>query len=172
MLRTLCAVVLLVAGTATTLQAQVRACPLRFDRHTVGLQRTCLFLGRYNPTCGENAIAVFAGDGTILVLGIAITPERPIVYLPAAVESPRRGVVVSWLDTEVAASERTALGTVTLEDGGRTLRVRGRSGLFRVDDCPFEEYVGRFVEMVDAGPDAGRFAAQPTPGPAFTPSRN
>lgn len=157
-------------GAAAPVAGQgARGCPLRFDRHTIGLQRTCLFVGRYSPTCGGNALGVFAGDGSILVVGIAITPERPIVYLPAMVDSATRAVLVRWSDTESARP--AALGHVTLEDDGELLRVRGPRGLFNGGDCPFEEYVGRFVEMVDAGPEAQRFARPPTPD-LPTPSPN
>lgn len=171
MFRVVCALAAILCLSAATLQAQTETtCPLRFDRHTTGLPRTCLFVGRYNPGCGGNAFAVFAGDGAILVVGIATTPGKPIIYLPAAVESAQRGIVVRWADT--TAPDPEALGEVSLEDGGRTLRLRGAPGLFRVDDCPFAEYVGRFVEMVDAGPDASRFAVRPTPGVMATPGRN
>ena len=124
-----------------------KTCPLRFDQPTTGLQRTCLFVGRFSNGTGE-LMAAFAGDGSAVVVAIARGDAKPLLFLPAAVDGPTRGTLQRYPDGIEPASAVTA-GTVTLEDGGRRLRLRatlpdGQAG-------PPAEFVGYFADMVDAG---------------------
>jgi hypothetical protein len=136
---------LLAAPAAAEIQrATSKACPLRFDQPTTGLQRTCLFVGRFSTGSGE-LMAAFAGDGSAVVVAIARGDAKPLLFLPAAVEGPTRGTLQRWQ----ADVEPGSAGTVTLEDGGRRLRLRatlpeGQAG-------PPAEFVGYFADMVDAG---------------------
>jgi hypothetical protein len=138
------AVCLLVAGTAVADGGADPAthCPLRFDQQTTGLQRTCLFVGRFTDS-DRAMLAAFAGDGTAVVVAIARENARPLLYLPAEVDSPTSGRLF-----RVQSATVIDTGTVTLEDGGRRLRLRasrtaGQSG-------PPAEFVGRFAAMVGA----------------------
>jgi hypothetical protein len=126
-------------------------CPLRFDANTIGLPRTCMFVGRYNSSCGQQAVAVFAGDGQAMVVGVALGQTSPVVYLPAQALSGTNGIIVRWrpdLHLDTAAPE----GSVSLEDEGQTLRVRMPVPAIDVDGCAFSEFVGHFVDMIGAAP--------------------
>jgi hypothetical protein len=152
-------VILAIVLSGMPASARQQDCPLRFDVRTVGLPQTCLFVGRYNPTCGGALTAVFAGDGQVLVIGMAATPDKPILYLPARPLNATRGEMVRWqpdLDMKGAGS----VGTVRLEDDGRTLRLRLDGAGVTLGDCPFAEYVGHFVDMVDAGDDGRTMTAK------------
>jgi hypothetical protein len=124
---------------------------LRFDANTVGLPTTCLFVGRYNSSCGQKAVAVFAGDGRAMVLGVALSQTSPVVYLPARTLSGTHGVIVRWrpdLHLDTADPE----GSVSLEGDGQTLRVRMPAPAISIDGGAFSEFVGHFVDMVGAAP--------------------
>ena len=156
-----------VALALSTLPAPVLAmsadCPLRFDSHTVGLPRTCLFVGRYNPSCGGAMTAVFAGDGEVLVIGLAAKPNEPVLYIPARALTGTEGKMVRWrpdLDTRADGS----VGSVELSEDGRTLRLRPNSTDLKIGDCRFDEYVGHFVEMVDAAEPAPSNVNATAPG--------
>ena len=134
-------------ATADTSQAKAKACPLRFNQPTTGLERTCLFVGRFNNGGGGELMAAFAGDGSAVVVAIARGDAKPLLFLPAVVDTPTTGTLQRWEEgfEPVAAS---VAGTVTLEDGGRRLRLRaavpaGQAG-------PPAEYVGHFAAMVEA----------------------
>jgi hypothetical protein len=127
-------------------------CPLRFDSHTIGLSETCLFVGRFNPTCGGALTAVFAGDGEVLVVGIATGADSPILYLPARALSGTQGTMVRW-QRDLTMEAANPVGTVQLENDGETLRLRLNGPAVTIGTCRFEEYVGHFVDMVDAAPE-------------------
>ncbi len=134
-------------GTAT---AAGSACPLRFDGDTVGLPSTCVFIGRYNGSCGGSALAVFAGDGQAMVVGVLVDESGPVLYLPGQVLSETDAKIVRWRpDLQLSSSARE--GSASLEDGGRTLRVRMPTAPIQVDGCPFTEFVGRFTQMTPSG---------------------
>ena len=145
------------AETAASSAAAAARCPLRFDANTIGLPQTCVFVGRYNSSCGSQAVAVFAGDGRAMVVGMMLSQASPVVYLPAHAISGTSGVIVRWrpdLHLDTAAHE----GNVTLEHDGETLRVRMPAPAIDVDGCAFSEFVGHFVKMIGASP------AAPPPG--------
>lgn len=127
--------------------AAARTCPLRFDQPTSGLPRTCLFVGRFNNGGGE-LIAAFAGDGAAVVVALSRGDAKPLLFLPAAVDGPTSGTL-QRREAGAEPAAAIATGTVTLEDGGRRLRLRadlpeGQAG-------PPAEFVGYFADMVDAG---------------------
>lgn len=127
--------------------AAAKTCPLRFDQPTSGLPRTCLFVGRFNNGGGD-LMAAFAGDGSAVVVAIARGDAKPLLFLPAAVDGPTSGT----LQRPQAGADPTAAiatGTVTLEDGGRRLRLR--ASLPEGQAGPPAEFVGYFADMVDAG---------------------
>lgn len=149
MLAAAVAVALLVAGAAAAdvRPAATQTCPLRFDQPTTGLQRTCLFVGRFNGSDRE-LLAAFAGDGSAVVVAIARDDATPLLYLPAEVDSATAGTLLRW-KAGVEPATAVTTGTLTLEDGGRRLRVRaarpaGQAG-------PPAEFVGHFATMVTAG---------------------
>ena len=141
------------AGRASATGDAETGCPLRFDAQTVGLPKTCLFVGRYNGTCGQSAIAIFAGNGDTLVVGFAFdrTGSTGTTYFGGDVQSNTNASLAVWQQSLPAEAANTVSGSVTLEDDGELLRVRVAESPFEVDGCRFGEYVGRFVEMVDAG---------------------
>ena len=129
-------------------QSKAKTCPLRFNQPTTGLERTCLFVGRFNNGGSGELMAAFAGDGSAVVVAIARGDAKPLLFLPALVDNATTGTLQRWQeDVEPAAA--SIAGTVTLEDGGRRLRLRavlpaGQAG-------PPAEYVGHFAAMVEAG---------------------
>jgi hypothetical protein len=125
-------------------------CPLRFDQMTTGLPQACLFVGRYNQECGQDAVAMFAGDGTALVVGVSVGPAMPTLFLPAKVLSGTEGKLVAWRqDLELRTA--SGAGQVALENGGRQLRILPGSVL-QTSGCAFAEFVGQFAGMVSAVP--------------------
>lgn len=136
-------------------------CPRRFDTHTTGLPSACVFVGRYNPHCGGEAMALFAGDGTALVVSLAAPEAGSPLFLPAQVVSATEGKLVLWhgqLDLEKAASA----GKVRLEGDGARLRIAISGGDLYAGECRFEEFVGRFAGMAEAG-DATTVRVRPVP---------
>ena len=127
------------------------ACPLRFDANTNGLPTTCLFLGPFNRACGGNAVGVFAGDGDVVVVGIAVSRTSGVTFFSGEVRSDTRGTILLWQSNMALGDVRPVYGSVALEDG-RTLRLHLSDPPFRVDGCPFEEFVGQFTAMVDVPP--------------------
>jgi len=113
-----------------------------------------MFVGRYNETCGEEAVAIFAGDGVALVIALATSPAQTKLFLPAQVVSATEGRLVRWhqdLNFKTAASA----GRVKLDDEGQSLRVSVPVSLRNASapadgGCPFVEFVGRFVGMASA----------------------
>jgi hypothetical protein len=133
--------------------AHAQGCPLRFDRHTVGLPKTCLFVGRYNGSCGHPAVAVFAGNGDTVVVGLAFDQSSDPTYFAGDVVSATKGSLAVWQQSPRVPAASTVAGSVTLEETGNLLRVSVDKAPFRVEGCQFGEFVGHFVEMVDAAPE-------------------
>ena len=142
---------LALAVVTTVGVAQAEHCPRRFDQQTTGLPTACVFVGTFNAHCGGNAMVLFAGDGTALVLSIAAPLAAAPLFLPAQVLSATEGKLVSWHRNLQLAAARSA-GTVRLEDGGARLRIQVAGGDLIAGDCRFEEYVGRFVGMAGRDP--------------------
>jgi hypothetical protein len=115
---------LVIAGQATADagQAKAKACPLRFNQPTTGLERTCLFVARFNHGGGGELMAAFAGDGSAVVVAIA-RGDAALLFLPAVVDTATTGTLQRWEEGFEPAAASVA-GTVTLEDGGRRLRLR------------------------------------------------
>lgn len=127
-----------------------RGCPLRFDANTICLPKTCLFVGRYNGKCGAPAVAIFAGNGQHLVVGFAFSQTSAPTYFAGNVASQTAATLAAWQPTLEDPATRMLPGSATLEEGGEVLRVRLTGAPFQVDGCEFGEFVGRFVEMIDA----------------------
>lgn len=125
-------------------------CPLHFDSDTVCLPRTCLFVGRYNGSCGEPAVAVFAGDGQYLVVGLAFSQTGAPTYLAGSVASQTSATLAAWQPSLDVPAARMEPGSATLEQGGQVLRVQLDQAPFQIDGCQFGEFVGQFVQMIDA----------------------
>lgn len=150
-------VLALLSGSASALAEREPArCPLRFNQPTIGLPRTCLFVGRLNTKNGGQMLAVFAGDGSIFVVALARSDATPLLFLPAATLSPTVGRVLRPQDgAQGAVADGQAVseqvGEVRLEDDGRRLRIRAaaRPG----NDGSPAEFIGHFATMVDAGQD-------------------
>lgn len=139
-----------VAAAPASNDAPSAACPLRFDGHTIGLPKTCMFVGRYSESCGGQAIAIFAGNGDTVAVGLAFGAESSTTYFAGEVQSGTEADLVVWQRSLQLMSASTIAGSVNLEDGGELLRVQVASAPFRVNGCQFSEFVGHFVEMVDA----------------------
>jgi hypothetical protein len=144
------AVTVVLAFAATSAAQSAPTCALRFDQQTVGLPRTCLFQGAYNQVCGRPTNAVFAGDGRILALGLAFQDVKPVLYIAGTVRSATAAHLIRWKpDMQLATSP--SVGRVTLEDGGKTIRVHLTAPV-HVAGCTFTDYVGHYRRMIDAGP--------------------
>jgi len=129
-------------------------CERRFDQSTTGLPTACVFIGHYNTACGKEAVAIFAGDGTALVVGLAISPKTPTLFVPAHVLSPTQGKLVRWRD-DLELRTAPSAGSVTLDGDGRQLRVKLADPAVQVGDCHFDEFVGDYVGMAPAGEPNG-----------------
>ena len=151
-------VLLLLSATALAQasagSASPAGCERRFDQSTTGLPTACLFIGHYNAACGKEAVAIFAGDGTALVVGLAISPKTPTLFVPARVESATEGKLVRWRD-DLELRSAPSVGKVTLDGDGRQLRVKLADPALQVGECHFDEFVGDFVGMVPAGQTGG-----------------
>ncbi|MFN8641105.1 MAG: hypothetical protein U0802_05375 [Candidatus Binatia bacterium] len=142
------AAAVLAAGTALAGvgASAPEACPLRFDQPTTGLQQTCLFVGHFRGSDRE-LMAVFAGDGSAVVVAIASGDAKPLLYLPASVDSATAGTLIrSAAGVERASDVPT--GVLTLEDGGRRLRLLATRS--DAQSGSPAEFVGLFTAMVSA----------------------
>jgi hypothetical protein len=137
-----------------------RGCPLRFDADTICLPETCLFVGRYNGSCGDRAVAIFAGNGEHLVVGFAFSQTGAPTYFAGTVASQTAATLAAWQPTLDDPATRMLPGSATLEEDGEVLRVRLTGAPFQVDGCEFGEFVGRFVQMIEG--DQGIAGALPT----------
>ncbi len=142
-------VALFLAVSAVIAEAQSE-CPRRFDQQTTGMPSACVFVGRYNPTCGGEAFALFAGDGRALVVSLSASAAAAPLFMPAHVLSATEGKLVMWR-SDIELDQAPNAGSVRLEDGGQHRRVRVASGKLLAAGCPFAAFVGRFVGMAVAG---------------------
>jgi hypothetical protein len=143
--------VLIVGSLPVLVTAQ---CPRRFDEQTTGLPSACMFVGRFAAGCGGDAVALFAGDGSAMVVSLSTPSAKGPLFLPAHVTSATEGKLVSWRgDLELATAD--AVGSVRLADDGQRLIVRIDGATVSADGCQMQEFVGHFAGMVQAGPEAG-----------------
>jgi hypothetical protein len=140
------------AETAQSGAPAATTCQLRFDANTVGLPATCLFVGRFNPRCGGQASAVFAGDGRSIVVGLAFSREGAMTFVGGEVTSPTTATITTWWRHPDLADPAPMSGALALDANGAALRLTPRLPAFGFEGCPVVDYVGRFAEM--ASPDA------------------
>ena len=99
-------------------------------------------------------MALFAGDGSALVVSLSPSPTSPPLFIAARTLSPTEGKLVFWRpDLELDHAPRSAACA------SRTTAVAWCSGssraLMSAGDCPLQEFVGRFAGMAAAdGPPA------------------
>ena len=144
----------------TARAAAAAECERRFDQFTNGMPDTCVFVGRYNPTCGSEAVAFFVGDGTAVVLSLAPSATAPPLFIAAQALSATEGKLVLWR-SDLDFKQAPSVGSVHLENNGQRLVVRLDPGLANAGGCPIQEFVGRFAGMAVAN-DA---SAPRRPGP-------
>lgn len=151
-------IALLSAPVAAGVAAERQGCPLRFDQETTGLPRTCVFVGRFNTEDSREVLAAFAGDGSTFVVALARSDATPLLYLPADTRSATAGDLLRWgegvqpvASAGVEAVGDQVVGAVTLEDGGRRLRIRAAAQPGSA--APPAEFLAHFATMVDAGED-------------------
>jgi hypothetical protein len=134
--------------------ARADECPRRFDQLTTGLPDACVFVGRY-AGCGDEAVALFAGDGTALVVSLSSPATAAPLFIPAQALSATEGKVVLWTP-DLELKRAAAVGSVRLEDGGRRLVLRLKNALPTAGGCTVQEFVGQYAGMATAGaPVAG-----------------
>jgi hypothetical protein len=134
-------------------RSSAEECARRFDQLTTGLPDACMFVGRYNPTCGSEAVALFAGDGTALVVSLSPCATAPPLFIAARALSATSGKLVLWRG-DLQLDDAPSVGSVHLEDNGRRLVIRLNSGMVSAGGCPVQEFVGRFAGMATAGAGA------------------
>ena len=115
---------------------------------------TCVFVGRYNPTCGSEAVAFFVGDGTAVVLSLAPSATTPPLFIAAQALSATEGKLVLWR-SDLDFKQAPSVGSVHLENNGQRLVVRLDPGLANAGGCPIQEFVGRFAGMAVANDASG-----------------
>jgi hypothetical protein len=148
-LRPLRALALPLLALALTASASAGQCSRRFDQLTTGLPDACVFVGTYNVDCGGEAVALFAGDGSALVVSLSPSATAPPLFIAAQALSATEGKVVLWRpDLQLEAAP--PVGSVRLEDDGRRLVLRLQPGLMTAGGCPLREFVGRFAGMAAA----------------------
>jgi hypothetical protein len=125
-------------------------CSRRFDQLTTGLPDACVFVGSYNAKCGDEAVALFAGDGNALVVSLSPSATSPPLFIAAQTLSATEGKVVLWRP-DLEFDQASPVGSVHLEDNGRRLVLRLQPGLMSAGGCPLQEFVGQFAGMAAAG---------------------
>jgi len=153
------AIFMMAMGVAHAAEKPAEGCPRRFDQMTTGLPTACLFVGRFNANCGGDAVALFAGDGTALVVSLSLGPPAPPLFIPAHVVSPTEGMLVRWRNDLDLGRDLTN-GSVSLAADGASLRIKLADAALAAGNCRFDAFVGRFVGMVSAGAGVRSAAAQ------------
>lgn len=150
--------VALLALLAAPARAHPEGCPSRFDQFTTGLPEACVFVGRASSDCADDTVALFAGDGSALVVSLSSPANAAPFFIPAQTLSATEGKLVLWKpDLELARAP--SVGSVRLEQDGRRLVVRLDRPLTSNRGCTVREFVGTFAGMVQAG-DAPSAAPQ------------
>jgi hypothetical protein len=96
-------------------------------------------------------VAVFAGNGETVVVGLAFSQTGPTTYFAGDVVSETEASLAIWQRSLQMLAASPVSGRLSLAAGGQELRVQLAGTPFTIDGCRFGEYVGHFVEMVDAG---------------------
>jgi hypothetical protein len=154
---------LMTAIAAADAESIPAGCPRRFDQMTTGLPTACLFVGRFSDHCGGDAVALFAGDGTALVVSLALGAPAPPLFIPAHVVSPTEGKLVRWR-SDLDLNRDPGSGSVSLAADGETLHITLADTTVMAGDCRFDGFVGHFAGMVAAGGGV-RSAVGPAPAP-------
>jgi hypothetical protein len=126
------------------------ACPYTFLDDTLGQGISCAYLGPFNPDpgCPTDLGALFAGDGSILGVGIDATPD--MVTFVATVASATSATLIGYTigrDTTIISIG----GAIELQQNGQALVIAPDSPLATEDNqCPFVQYTGAYVAVLDA----------------------
>ena len=141
--------------------ASAAQCGRRFDQLTTGLPDACVFVGSYDANCGREAVALFAGDGSALVVSLSPSPTSPPLFIAAQTLSPTEAKLVLWRP-DLKLDQAPSVGSLRLEDNGSRLVLQLQPGLMSAGNCPLQEFVGRFAGMAAAaGEPPARAGAQP-----------
>ncbi len=126
------------------------ACPFDFRDNSLAAGVLCIFRGRWNGQCGDEALGVtLVGDGEQAVAAVA---TEPVVFLGGEVTSPTAVALFgSWL-IDPSVDLELVEGTMELADDGQTLIIDPVGAPFAVDGCDFEEYVGVFAGTASPSP--------------------
>ena len=153
-------------GTAPTPTVPPEGCPIDFaDDHTVAETPECYYIGRWNQTCGDDALETrWLSDGIepegdpdvepdiVVIELLGFEPE--FLFFGAEATSPTTADLFTWFTTpepEPGDLNDTS-GDVTLSDAGRTLVIAPDDVPFRIitdeTPCDFVRYQGAFTDLV------------------------
>ena len=127
-------------------------CPYTFLDNTLGGSVSCDYFGPFNsdPSCPTGLEALFAGDGSILGVGIG---TQDIITFVATVTSATSASLFAY----AIGSDTTLLdvsGTVELQQDGRVLVIAPDSPPFDIlgdnSQCAFVRYTGTYAEVLGA----------------------
>lgn len=137
-------------------------CPYTFADDTIHTPSLCLFTGRFNVSdCpGRQLDALFAGDGSVLVVGFMLAGGADlIVGFGADVTGPLRAELADWSD-DLFDTDHPARGAIMLSADHGTLTVAPTTAPFTIGGCAFERFVGQY------GGEVGMEAKASRPSPA------
>ena len=125
-------------------------CPYTFLDNTLGGSVSCDYFGPFNsdPSCPTGLEALFAGDGSILGVGIGVdTGTEDIITFVATVTSATSASLFAY----TIGSDTTLFdvsGTVELQQDGRVLVIAPDSPPFYIagdnGQCAFVQYAGTY----------------------------
>lgn len=134
-------------------------CPFDFDEDFA--EEFCVYRGRWNPDCGDDALeASFTSDGELFAVVIG---TDPLIGLRGNVTSSTTGELTGWI---IGSDQQPLSGIVTLGADGSSLRVEPSGVPFVIDDCDFVDYQGTFAGTTESGNVVTRGAAAPLLPPA------
>ena len=119
------------------------SCPVNFD-NSFAQNQGCLFIGTWNPSCGDAMLKVlFQGDGTHFLA--AVGTDTP-VGIAGNVTSATTAALTGWFTDFSKLSDFQALsGSATLSADGTGLMINHfDSPPFSINDCDFVDYEGSF----------------------------
>ena len=134
-----------------------KGCPFSFQDDSESEGVTCLYMGRWNPNCGDDTLEVsFKSNGTHLVAIVAATDPvtgAPLpVGLAANVTSPTTADLTGWFTDFENLSDFVPLsGAENLAPDGTTLSIDPDSAPFGLDNCDFVDYRGTFTGTAGTG---------------------
>ncbi len=135
----------LIGGVSNALNG----CPCPFDLldERAGVERACVFAGRWNDQCGDSALpATFSVVGGLVGVAIVTGPNSPTLTFFAQTSTELEASLVGFTFGEDTVQLG---GSVRLSEDGRRLTVTPDTDPeVLIDDCPVVRYSGSIARIV------------------------